>query len=48
MPFAILIKGARKYQKPLTVFKILLKDITKILHPKVTRTPMEIRKLIPA
>ena len=47
-PFTILIKRARKCQKPLMVFKVLLKDITKILHPKVTRTPMEIRKLLPA
>ena len=46
--FTILIKKARKYQKPLTVFKISLKDITKILYPKVTRTPVEIQKLLPA
>ena len=26
--FIILIKRAKKYQKPLTVFKVLLKDIT--------------------
>ena len=47
-PFAILIKGARKRQKPLTVFKVSLKDITKALHPKVTRTPAEIQKFLPA
>ena len=47
-PFIILVKGARKCQKPLTVFKVLLKDITKALRPKVIRTPMEIRKLLPA
>ena len=47
-PFTILVKGARKCQKPLTVFKALLKDITKVLHPKVTRTPTEIQKLLPA
>ena len=47
-PFAILIKGARKRQKPLTVFKVSLKDITKILHPKIIRTLAEIRKLLPA
>ena len=47
-PFIILVKGARKYQKPFTVFKALLKDITKILRLKVTRTPAEIRKLLPA
>ena len=41
-PFTILIKGARKCQKPLTVFKISLKDIIKALHPKVIRTPSEI------
>ena len=46
--FIILIKRARKRQKPLTVFKVLLKDITKALRPKVIRTPAEIRKLLPA
>ena len=47
-PFIILIKRARKYQKPLTVFKALLKNIIKILRPKIIRTPAEIRKLLPA
>ena len=47
-PFIIIVKGARKYQKPLTVFKISLEDITKVLHPKVIRTPAEIWKLLPA
>ena len=47
-PFTILIKGARKCQKPLTVFKILLKDITKVLRLKITRILIEIRKLLPA
>ena len=47
-PFIILIKGARKCQKPLTVFNVLLKDIIKILRPKITRTLMEIQKLLPA
>ena len=47
-PFTILVKGARKRQKPLTVFKILLKDIIKVLHLKVIRIPAEIRKLLPA
>ena len=47
-PFAILVKGARKCQKPLTVFKASLEDITKVLRPKVTRTPAEIQKLLPA
>ena len=47
-PFAILVKGARKRQKPLTVFKASLKDITKALRPKITRTPTEIQKLLPA
>ena len=47
-PFIILIKGARKRQKPLTVFKVSLKDITKVLYLKVIRTPVEIRKLLPA
>ena len=47
-PFTILVKGARKCQKPLTVFKTSLEDITKALHPKVIRTPAEIQKLLPA
>ena len=47
-PFKILIKGVRKSQKPLTVFKISLKDILKALHLKVIRIPVEIRKLLPA
>ena len=47
-PFIILIKGARKRQKPLTVFKVSLKNITKALRLKITRTPAEIRKLLPA
>ena len=47
-PFIILIKGARKRQKPLTVFKVLLKDITKVLRLKIIRIPAEIRKLLPA
>ena len=47
-PFAILVKRARKCQKPLIIFKVLLKDITKALRPKVMRTPAEIRKLLPA
>ena len=47
-PFIVLIKKARKRQKPLTVFKVLLKNIMKALHLKVIRIPMEIRKLLPA
>ena len=47
-PFTILVKGARKRQKPLTVFKVSLKDIIKALYPKITKTPMKIRKLLPA
>ena len=47
-PFTTLIKGARKRQKPLTVFKASLEDITKALRPKITRTPTEIQKLLPA
>ena len=47
-PFIILVKGARKRQKPLTVFKVLLKDIIKALRLKVMRIPAEIRKLLPA
>ena len=46
--FIILVKEARKRQKPLTVFKVLLKDITKTLYPKVIRILVEIRKLLPA
>ena len=46
--FITLVKGARKCQKPLTVFKISLKNITKVLHLKVIRILMEIRKLLPA
>ena len=41
-PFITLVKGARKRQKPLIVFKASLKDITKVLCPKVIRTPAEI------
>ena len=47
-PFATLVKEARKRQKPLTVFKVSLKDITKALRPKTIRTPTEIQKLLPA
>ena len=46
-PFVILVKRARKCQKPLTVFKVLLEDITKALCPKVMRILVEIRKLLP-
>ena len=46
--FIILIKRARKCQKPLIVFKVLLKDIIKALHFKVIRTPTEIQKLLRA
>ena len=45
-PFIILVKGARKRQKPLTVFKASLEDIIKVLRPKVTRTLAEIWKLL--
>ena len=41
-PFIILVKGARKCQKSLTVFKVLLKDITKALRLKITRISAEI------
>ena len=47
-PFIILIKRARKRQKPLIVFKVLLKDIIKALHFKIIKTPTEIQKLLPA
>ena len=46
--FITLVKRARKCQKPITVFKVLLKDITKALHLKIIRTLMEIQKLLPA
>ena len=48
IPFIISIKGARKCQKPFTVFKVLLKNITKALYPKVIRTLTEMQKLLPA
>ena len=47
-PFAILIKGVKKRQKSLIIFKVSLKDITKVLRPKITRIPTEIQKLLPA
>ena len=47
-PFVILVKGARKRQKPLTVFKVLLNNITKALCLKIMRTLAKIRKLLPA
>ena len=47
-PFATLIKGARKRQKPLIIFKVSFKNITKALHPKIIKTPAEIKKLLPA
>ena len=47
-PFVILIKGARKYEKSLLMFKVLLEDIIKVLRPKIKRIPAEIRKLLPA
>ena len=46
--FIILVKGARKCQKPLTVYKVLLEDIIKALSFQVMRTLAEIRKLLPA
>ena len=45
--FVILVKRARKLQKPLTVFKISLENITKVLRLKVMRILVEIRKLLP-
>ena len=38
----ILVKRARKRKKPLTVFKTSLKDIIKVLCPRVLKTPAEI------
>ena len=46
--FIILVKRAKKRQKPLTVFKVLWKNIAKILYAKIIRTQPEIRKLLPA
>ena len=46
--FITLVKGARKCIKPLTVFKASLKDIIKVLYPKVIKTLTEIRRLLPA
>ena len=48
IPFIILVKRARKRQKPLTVFKVLLEDIIKALRLKIIRILTEIRKLLPA
>ena len=47
-PFTILIKGARKRQKPFIVFKLSLKDIIKVLRLKIIKIPAEIQKLLPA
>ena len=41
-PFAILVKGARKCQKPLTIFKALLENITEVLYVKMIKTLAEI------
>ena len=46
VPFIILVKGARQCPKPFTVFKVLLKDITKALRLKIIRILAEIRKLL--
>ena len=46
--FATLVKGIRKYQKLITVFKVLLKDITKALQLKIIKTSAEIQNLPPA
>ena len=40
--FIILVKGARKRQKPLTIFKVSLKNIIKALRLKVIKIPTEI------
>ena len=45
-PVAILVKRVIKCQKPLIVFKALLKNITKVLRLKIKRTLTEIRKLL--
>ena len=45
--FAILVKGARKRRKLVTVFKALLENITKVLRLKIKKIPAELRKLLP-
>ena len=47
-PFIILVKGARKCQKPFMVFEVLLEDIMKVLCSKVIRILAEIQKFLPA
>ena len=42
MLFVILIKGVKKRQKPFTMFKVLLEDITKVLRLKIIRILIEI------
>ena len=46
MPLTIFIKGAKKCQKPLTIFKVSLKDITKTLYLKIIKIPIKIQKLL--
>ena len=41
-PFTILVKGVRKRRKLVIVFKVLLKDITKVLRPKIKKIPTEL------
>ena len=48
VPFVILIKGVKKRRKSITVFKVSLEDITKVLRLKIKKTPAELRKLLPA
>ena len=45
-PFTILIKRAKKCQKPVIIFKVLLKNITKVLQFNIIKTQIEIRKLL--
>ena len=47
-PFAILIKGARKCQKPLIMLKVLLKNIIRTLRLEIKKILIKIRKLLPA
>ena len=47
-PFTTLIKGVKKRQKSVTVVKVSLKNITKVLRPKIRKTLTELQKLLPA
>ena len=40
--FTTLVKGVKKRKKLITVFKVLLKDITKVLRLKIKKILMEL------